>query len=68
MKAQGATVRGHRLVDHNDVITARGVTSGVDLALWLIERFVGANVAADVEYRMEYERRGVVWREDTTTP
>lgn len=37
-------------------------TSGVDLALWIIERFAGASIAAAVEHRMEYERRGVVWR------
>ncbi|MFD1739632.1 DJ-1/PfpI family protein [Bacillus salitolerans] len=52
----------NRIVDSGDVITSRGVTAGVDLALWIIERFAGANIAAAVESRMEYERRGVIWK------
>ncbi|WP_232697740.1 DJ-1/PfpI family protein [Brevibacillus daliensis] len=62
MKTYEAEVLGYRIVDSGDVITARGVTSGVDLGLWIVERFAGSNIAAAVEYRMEYERRGVVWR------
>lgn len=62
LKRYEADVLDYRIVDHGDVITARGVTSGVDLALWIIERFAGASIAAAVEHRMEYERRGVVWR------
>ncbi|BCC53686.1 MULTISPECIES: DJ-1/PfpI family protein [Bacillus cereus group] len=51
----------YRIVDQGDIITARGVTSGVDLGLWITERFASSKIAAAVEYRMEYERRGVVW-------
>jgi len=58
----GADVLSYRIVDNGDIITARGVTSGVDLGLWITERFAGANIAAAVENRMEYERRGVIWR------
>lgn len=50
-------------VDQGDSITARGVTSGLDLGLWITERFASPKIAAAVEYRMEYERRGVVSRE-----
>lgn len=58
----GADYAGYRIIDEGSVITSRGVTSGIDLALWIIERFAGADIAAAVEHRMEYERRGVVWR------
>jgi len=44
------------------VVSAGGVTSGLDLALWLVERFAGSEIALAVEQQMEYERRGVVWR------
>jgi transcriptional regulator GlxA family with amidase domain len=50
------------LVDDGDIITAGGVTSGLDLALWLVERFAGAAIALQLERQMEYERRGTVWR------
>lgn len=62
LESFGVEILNHRIVDYGDVITSRGVTSGIDLALWIIERFAGANIAAAVENRMEYERRGVVWR------
>ena len=62
LRAMGAEVYDARVVDDGDVITSAGVTSGLDLALWLVERFAGAELAAKVERRLEYERRGVVWR------
>ncbi|KQL50230.1 AraC family transcriptional regulator [Brevibacillus choshinensis] len=57
----GAELLRYRIVDQGNIITARGVTSGLDLGLWITERFASAKIAAAVEYRMEYERRGVVW-------
>lgn len=62
LRAAGAEVIHARVVDDGDVVTAGGVTSGLDLALWLVERFAGPGIAAAVEDRMEYERRGTVWR------
>lgn len=58
----GAQVVEARVVDAGDVITAGGVTSGLDLALWIVERFVGAQAANQIENGLEYERRGTVWR------
>ncbi|MGG0262147.1 DJ-1/PfpI family protein [Bacillus mycoides] len=58
----GAELLHYRIVDQGDIITARGVTSGIDLGLWITERFASPKIAAAVEYRMEYERRGVVWK------
>lgn len=62
MSEYGAELLPYRIVDQGNVITARGVTSGVDLALWITEKFASSQIAAAVEYRMEYERRGVVWK------
>lgn len=51
-----------RVVDDGDLVSSGGVTSGLDLALWLVERFAGPVLAAKIEARLEYERRGTVWR------
>jgi len=65
LRALGAEVYDARVVDDGDVLTSAGVTSGLDLALWLVERFAGSALAHAVERRLEYERRGVVWRRAT---
>ncbi|SDN95292.1 DJ-1/PfpI family protein [Lentzea jiangxiensis] len=51
-----------RVVEDGDLITAAGVTSGVDLGLYLLEREVGARKAFEVEQLFAHERRGTVWR------
>jgi len=51
-----------RVVDDGDVVTAGGVTAGIDLAFHLLERDYGADVAEQVAAEMEYERRGTVQR------
>lgn len=51
-----------RVVDDGDVVTAGGVTSGIDMALYLLEREFGEEAAAGVAREMEYERRGDVHR------
>lgn len=62
LRDSGATVVDARVVDDGDVVTAGGVTSGLDLALHLVEREFGAGVADAVADRMEYERRGTIHR------
>lgn len=62
LAAQGANVVNARVVDDGDLITGGGITSGLDVALWLVERFLGAKLAQRVEAVLEYERRGTVWR------
>jgi transcriptional regulator GlxA family with amidase domain len=62
LRASGAEIVEARVVDDGDLIAAGGVTSGLDLALWLVERFFGAEIERAVEAAMEYERRGPVWR------
>ncbi len=63
LQAMGAQIVEARVVDCGDVLTAGGVTSGLDLALWLVERYFGSHIALVVEQTLEYERRGVVWRD-----
>jgi transcriptional regulator GlxA family with amidase domain len=49
-----------RVVDDGDVLTAGGVTSGLDLALHLVARLCGEAVAEQVRTTIEYEPRGEV--------
>lgn len=62
LAAQGGELVNARVVDDGDLITSGGVTSGLDLGLWLVERELGAQAAVAVEAVLEYERRGTVWR------
>lgn len=62
LEAAGAHVVRARVVDDGDLVTAGGVTSGLDLALHLAERYFGADAALGAERELEYERRGTVWR------
>jgi hypothetical protein len=45
-----------------------GVTSGLDLALYLVERELGPRIALAVEELFAYERRGTVWRRHGAEP
>jgi len=60
LRAAGAKVVSARVVDDGDLVTAGGVTSGLDLALWLVERLAGADIASRVEDVLEYRRQGRV--------
>ena len=48
LRASGAQVVEARVVDDGDLVTSGGVTSGIDMALWLVERHVGAAAAEAV--------------------
>jgi transcriptional regulator GlxA family with amidase domain len=61
LDATGVNVVRARVVDDGDLVTAGGVTSGLDLALHLLDRAYGPRVAVAVEELFEYERRGTVW-------
>jgi len=60
----GSTVVAKRVVDSGDIVTCGGVTSGIDLALWLVERFFGARLAASIATTLEYQR----WDGDPLDP
>lgn len=61
LDATGVNVVHARVVDDGDLVTCGGVTSGLDLALHLLQRSYGPQVAIAVEKLFEYERRGTVW-------
>jgi transcriptional regulator GlxA family with amidase domain len=61
LDATGVTVVDARVVDDGDLVTAGAVTSGLDLALYLLQRSYGPQVARSVEKLFGYERRGTVW-------
>jgi transcriptional regulator GlxA family with amidase domain len=61
LEATGVNVVRARVVDDGDLVTAGGVTAGLDLALHLLERSYGPRVAIAVEELFEYQRRGTVW-------
>jgi transcriptional regulator GlxA family with amidase domain len=62
LEATGTTAIEARVVDDGDFLSSGGVTSGLDLALHLLDRDFGPEVALGVEKLFEYERRGTVWR------
>jgi transcriptional regulator GlxA family with amidase domain len=68
MDATGTTAIDARVVDDGDLVTGAGVTSGLDLGLYLLERELGPRVALAVEKLFAHERRGTVWRATGTEP
>ncbi|MFD8807625.1 DJ-1/PfpI family protein [Streptomyces sp. NPDC059597] len=68
LDATGAHAVRARVVDDGDLISGAGVTSGLDLGLYLLEREVGPRVAHAVEELFAHERRGTVWRAHGPAP
>lgn len=58
----GANLIQARVVDDGDLLSSAGVTSGIDLAIYLVERYAGPQLAFATEQVVEHERRGTVWR------
>jgi transcriptional regulator GlxA family with amidase domain len=50
-------LRGRRYVEHERVATAGGLTSGIDLALRVVERYLGTQAAASTARYLEYRRQ-----------
>lgn len=68
LAAAGVHVVDARVVDDGDLLSAGGVTSGLDLGLYLLEREAGPRIARSVETIFEFERRGTVWAERGRVP
>jgi putative intracellular protease/amidase len=51
----GATAVSRRVVEQGKVITAAGVSSGIDMALMLAARIAGDDVARAIQLRIEYD-------------
>lgn len=56
LAGHGVEVVRERVVDDGDIVTAGGVTSGIDLALHLVERMCGAEYADAAAAMMEHTR------------
>ncbi len=50
--------RGARFVENRNLATAGGLSSGIDLALRVVERYYGREVAQKTAYNMEYQGTG----------
>ena len=62
LRATGADVREDaRVVDDGDILTSGGVTSGLDLALHIVEREWGERLADTIAREMEFQRTRRVW-------
>jgi len=57
LRSFGTDVVEARFVDDGDLLTAGGVTSGIDLALHIVEKVAGATIAENVAREIEHERR-----------
>jgi transcriptional regulator GlxA family with amidase domain len=51
----GATPTGDRVVEQGKVVTAAGVSSGIDMALMLAGRIAGDDVAQAIQLSIEYD-------------
>ena len=51
----GATPTGERVVEEGKIITAAGVSSGIDMALTLVDRIAGPEVAQAIQLSIEYD-------------
>jgi transcriptional regulator GlxA family with amidase domain len=58
---EGAAVRGVRWVDAGDVVTGAGLSSGVDMALHLVDRLAGRDLAERTARQVDHG-----WRPDGT--
>lgn len=69
LKAAGAIPVDARVVEDGPrLVSGGGVTSGLDVAVYLVDRELGPRIANAVEKLFEYERRGTVWRAEGIAP
>jgi transcriptional regulator GlxA family with amidase domain len=61
LRGEGARIMDARVVDDGDLITAGGVTAGIDLALWFVERYFGRALADGIARQLEHARTSSVW-------
>ena len=54
-----------RFVDEGDIVTAAGISAGIDMALYMVSGFLGKNIAKRVARLMEYSPPNAVFRPRT---
>ena len=59
--------RGARFVENENLATAGGLSSGIDLALRVVERYFGREVAKKTAYDMEYQGEGWMNKDSNQT-
>jgi transcriptional regulator GlxA family with amidase domain len=57
-----------RVADDGDIVTSGGMASGLELALWLVERQASGALADELAERLGYGRRAGVWRRSADPP
>ena len=60
--------RGERFVDDGDIITAAGVSAGIDMALHLIARLAGTNRAREIRRYIQYDPSPPVYTRSSAEP
>ena len=55
LERRGARYTEQRVVEHGKVITAAGVSAGIDMALTLLARMYGPEIAMGVQLAIEYD-------------
>lgn len=60
LRGLGVEVLGAKVVDDGDIVTSGGITSGLELALWLTERYAGSEGAEQLRQALEYPRSAEV--------
>lgn len=58
LRERGVEIVEARVVDDGDIVSCGGVTAGIDLALHLVQRTAGTDLADQIAAEIEYERRG----------
>jgi cyclohexyl-isocyanide hydratase len=56
LKHFAGVVSSDRIVDEGQIITAGGVTSSIDLGLYLCEKIAGAEVREKIQVQMDYRQ------------
>lgn len=51
----GATAVGQRFVRSGKIVTAAGVSAGIDMALWLAGEIAGAEVTQRIQLGLKYD-------------
>lgn len=54
LAARGVVVVSDRVFDDGNIISGGGVTSGIDLALYLVERYAGPELSRQIAEALEY--------------
>ena len=51
----GATYVAQRFVQQDKIVTAAGVSAGIDMALWLVGKIMGTQIAESIQLGIEYD-------------